>query len=352
MSEEKERHSVYNDVQLFVLRFRIFSRILWLILYMWTTFMGYVIAFGIPTTGNVLKDIFMRLGGILVLFIGGYSFCDLLFFKDIRLFQDKIVKEWYLFGSRKILLKEAMLKVIRGRGATWRNICNINTNFFLRRVAGITYLQEMATRDDAKIMNKFMAEVTGREVEEFEDGSIVNMNPLLKQQGITMPEAYSPIIENEKIYKGLQQLKTIWAAMFGALILYLFVALYCRNIVNIPMGNNVVKILRTVLYIVAFVILIATRFVRRLVLSHKSNGDAINTAPPSNQSAQTILPRYTSAMVTSLGMSLFIGVCGLILFLLGKNQMDLYLLILVSAAAMITYRPKEYDVISLAQKSR
>lgn len=35
-------------------------------------------------------------------------------------------------------------------------------------------------------------------------------------------------------------------------------------------GNNVVKILRTILYIVAFIALTATRFVRRLILSKKA----------------------------------------------------------------------------------
>jgi uncharacterized membrane protein YccC len=46
-----------------------------------------------------------------------------------------------------------------------------------------------------------------------------------------------------------------------------------------------------------------------------------------------------------------IGVFGLILFLLGKNPMDLYLLIMISAAAMLWYRPKKDELINFFRKS-
>jgi hypothetical protein len=51
-------------------------------------------------------------------------------------------------------------------------------------------------------------------------------------------------------------------------------------------------------------------------------------------------------------MSESIGVYGLILFLLGKNSTDLYLLILVSAAAMVMYRPRKEEMLNLVQESR
>jgi hypothetical protein len=47
-----------------------------------------------------------------------------------------------------------------------------------------------------------------------------------------------------------------------------------------------------------------------------------------------------------------IGIYGLILFLIGKNTMDLYLLILISAAAIFIYRPRKDKVIELAQEHR
>jgi hypothetical protein len=49
-------------------------------------------------------------------------------------------------------------------------------------------------------------------------------------------------------------------------------------------------------------------------------------------------------------MSEAIGIYGLILFLLGKNQNDLYLLTALSAAAMTLYFPKKEEVVNLAER--
>ena len=62
------------------------------------------------------------------------------------------------------------------------------------------------------------------------------------------------------------------------------------------------------------------------------------------------LSKYLTAMIVSLGMSETIGIYGLVLFMLGKNTMDLYLLIFISAAAMFYYRPQKEKIIELAKE--
>ena len=59
--------------------------------------------------------------------------------------------------------------------------------------------------------------------------------------------------------------------------------------------------------------------------------------------------KYIAAMIVSLAMSETIGIYGLVLFMLGKNTMDLYLLIFISAAAMFYYRPQKEKIIELAK---
>lgn len=49
-------------------------------------------------------------------------------------------------------------------------------------------------------------------------------------------------------------------------------------------------------------------------------------------------------------MSETIGIYGLVLFMLGKNTMDLYLLISISAAAMFYYRSQKEKIIELAKE--
>lgn len=54
-------------------------------------------------------------------------------------------------------------------------------------------------------------------------------------------------------------------------------------------------------------------------------------------------------MIVTLALSESIAIYGLVLFLIGKDPMDLYLLILISAAAMLIYRPKKEEVIHLSR---
>lgn len=160
-----------------------------------------------------------------------------------------------------------------------------------------------------------------------------------------------PDEEIEKINKGWVTLNIIWAAMLISVFIYLFVGLYMEDKISIPMEKNIFEILRNTLYVVSFVILIITKHLRKLVLSGKGLNNVKKIRQQSDQNTQhPALSRYTTAMIIALAMSESIGIYGLILFFLGKNQLDLYLLITISAAAMLYYHPKKEEVISMAKE--
>ncbi len=152
------------------------------------------------------------------------------------------------------------------------------------------------------------------------------------------------MITDQEIDKGLFTLKIIWFAMMMSVVIYLLVGLYFESNLRSSMKKEALDIVRGVFYVIALITLIATRYVRRLFLSEKSHYQ---------QSSQGIqhpaIRRYSMAMIVALAMSESIGVYGLVLFLLGKNRMDLFLLILVSVSAIFLYRPKRDEVISLTQ---
>ncbi|MGD0886559.1 MAG: ATP synthase F0 subunit C [Thermodesulfovibrionales bacterium] len=157
--------------------------------------------------------------------------------------------------------------------------------------------------------------------------------------------------EIEKINKGWLPLNVIWAAMLISLFIYLFVGLYTEDRITIPMEKNIVDILRNILYVVSLITLIASKYVRKLVLSGKGLSNVKEVYQQSNQNTQyPALAKYTTAMIIALAMSESVAIYGLILFFLGKNQWDLYLLILISAAAMLYYRPKKEEIISMAKE--
>ncbi len=155
------------------------------------------------------------------------------------------------------------------------------------------------------------------------------------------------MITDQELNKGMLNLQIMWLAMLASLGIYLFVGFRVETIVQVPMDKDTFAIIKKVLYVVAFLTLIATRYIRKLFLSGK-----IRYRPPAQTSQHPALQKYTAITILALAMLESIGIYGLILFLIGKNTLDLYLLILISAAAIFIYRPRKDEVIKLAQESR
>ena len=147
------------------------------------------------------------------------------------------------------------------------------------------------------------------------------------------------MITEQEMNKGLMTLKIIWLAMLMSLAVYLIVGLLIVPTMPSPMSSEVFATFRIVLYVLAFATLIALRYVRRLILA--GGGRSADTT---QVQAAAIMPKYSSAVIASLGMSESVAIYGLVLFLLGRNAVDLYLLIGISAAAIVYYRPKKEEL--------
>ncbi len=147
------------------------------------------------------------------------------------------------------------------------------------------------------------------------------------------------MIADQEIDKRLLILKIIWVAMLMSLVINLCVGLYTTT--NFPplVREDVFGMVRTVFYVLSFIIFIAIRYVRKLFLSQGQHDQS--SQPPQHPTFQ----KYMIATVISLAMSEAIGIFGLFLFFMGKNPMDLYLLIGLSAVAMFLYRPRREAVI-------
>ncbi len=155
------------------------------------------------------------------------------------------------------------------------------------------------------------------------------------------------MITDEELRKELLKLKVIWFGMLGSLAIYLFVGLEIATKLQVPMDRSTFVILKTVLYLFTFVIIAITRYIRKFILSGKGQyGLATQNLEP------LTLQKYTTTMIVAWALLEGIGIFGLVLYLLGKNPADLYLLIMISAVAMLWYRPRKDEVSSLFQKGR
>ncbi len=154
------------------------------------------------------------------------------------------------------------------------------------------------------------------------------------------------MITDEELGKELLKLKVIWFAMLGSLVIYLIVGLQIGTNIQASMDKSTFGVLKTLLYLFTLVIIVMTRYIKRFILSGKDQfGQPIQNPQP------LTLQKYTTVMIVAWALLECIGIFGLVLFLLGKNRTDLYLLLIVSAVAMLWYRPKKDELISLARKN-
>ena len=145
----------------------------------------------------------------------------------------------------------------------------------------------------------------------------------------------------DELEKSWKTIYLIWIAMLIALFVYMLVGLSLGDNINIPIDKGVLEIIRYVFYIISGVIVFSIKYVRRSILH--------STSPKgkSSISDDPQISNYIKATITSMAMAEFVAVLGLVLFILGKNSIDLYLLVFISAASMIIYRPFKEQMINM-----
>jgi hypothetical protein len=158
--------------------------------------------------------------------------------------------------------------------------------------------------------------------------------------------------EMEKIDKGWITINIIWIAMLYSLGIYLVIGLYIKDNIQIAAGDDVpIKTLRNALYTVSIITLILTKVIRNSLLKN-SRGFIENLQSANKSNQHPAIAKYTTVSIVSFAMSESIGMYGLILVLLGKDVTDLYILIILSAIAMLYYRPKKEELINMAEKMK
>lgn len=150
--------------------------------------------------------------------------------------------------------------------------------------------------------------------------------------------------ENE-INKMFINLNIIWIVLLVFLIFYLFLGLYLENNFQASIKESFLTLIRTILYIITCVDFIISIYIRKYILSKKYQNKQSGLSLQ-----QMILKKYLFATIISLAISETIGINGLVLFLLGKNRFDLYVLIIISLIAVYFFRPKKNEFTNLIKE--
>src|SRR5512139_2304131 len=102
----------------------------------------------------------------------------------------------------------------------------------------------------------------------------------------------------QELDKRLMTLRIIWFTLLMSLGIYLFVAIQVGTNVKSSINEETFGILRTVLYAMAFALLIATRYIRKLIMSGKSQ-----VSQPAQALEHFALQKYSAATIVALAMS-------------------------------------------------
>ena len=137
----------------------------------------------------------------------------------------------------------------------------------------------------------------------------------------------------DELEKGWKTIYLIWIAMLIVLFLYVLVGLSLEDKIDLSFDEGVVSVLRYIFYILSGILVFSVKYVRNFILNSGSKNEN------NNFSENPAVFTYIKATIASLAMAEFVAVLGLVLFIISKNKVDLYLLIFISAVAMIFYRP-------------
>lgn len=147
-----------------------------------------------------------------------------------------------------------------------------------------------------------------------------------------MPTAITP----RKSYKTLM---LIWWAMLTSLIIYLIVCRVVGDQVRPETVSVPLDLMRNILLAVSIAELAAVGFFRRRFTAAAGPGD---------------LQKLTVVFIASFAIAESVGLYGLVLYLLGDSEGTLYMFLLISAAALVWFKPERdlFDTLGRGERPR
>ncbi len=152
--------------------------------------------------------------------------------------------------------------------------------------------------------------------------------------------------EKKQLLGGYKVILVIWWAIFASLFIYLIV---CRAIgdqlQNVDKANIPVDMIKYALWGVSISTLVAAHFLRRFLLRTRSTGLGSISSTAVQHPA---VARYTVAIIITMALLESIGIYGVVMFFIAQDAPSLYQLLIISALAMIFYRPRKEELLKLA----
>jgi len=154
----------------------------------------------------------------------------------------------------------------------------------------------------------------------------------------------------KRLMSGWRVVLMIWGAILASLGVYLIICLNIGTALQVNIAPDFpITTVKYALFGVACVTVLAVYVLRKFLL----NPDRSGGTPARTTSAQhPAIPKYTTVVVITSALLESIGIYGVVLFLLAKDTRSLYQLLIISAAAMIYFRPRKEELLALAEQMK
>jgi len=157
----------------------------------------------------------------------------------------------------------------------------------------------------------------------------------------------------KELDKAWTTIKIVWGALVGSLAIYLLACKLMETQLTPLSPGLPIETMRVSFIIIAIVTIAATSYIRKALLKiSKSEPSFVKIRRHQQPPAAA---KYTTAIIVAMALSESIGIYGVVLFVLSKDAPTLYLFLVVSAMAMLYYRPRKEELLQVAvemQKSQ
>lgn len=156
--------------------------------------------------------------------------------------------------------------------------------------------------------------------------------------------------EMKRLDAGWRVVLVIWVAILASLGVYFIVCISIEKSLQINIDPSFpLKTLRYSLFGVSCITLFVVYYLRKFLI--RPNRSVVNSRQMSSTQNPAVA-KYTVAIVITSALLESIGIYGVVLFLLAKDALSLYQLLIISAVAMIYFRPRKEELLNLSTQMK
>ena len=151
----------------------------------------------------------------------------------------------------------------------------------------------------------------------------------------------------DQIDKGWTKIMIIWIALISSLAIYLVVCKAVEGQIPVSMEGSQLEVLKYALFSISVLTLAGAYLLRNFLIGkivQPVKGDAYQSG------THPAVGKYLIVIIIVMALSESVGIYGMVLFFISKDSVSLYQLMVLSAAAMILFRPKKEELIDVAEK--